>query len=323
MTLLSPTVMLHTDAAAVAMEILRSAHPDLDVHTCDTYADLPTALAGTGAEVVYSVRFAGTPGFPREALVGAGGVRWISVGGSGTDHLMPWDPDRVTVTNAAGVAADMMAEYALGAMLAFSLDLRGFARAQAEHRWTRGRVRPIEGRTVLIVGIGHTGRALARRAKAMGMNVLGVRARPVPTADVDETHGIDSLPRLLPRADFVMVCVPLLPSTRGLLDRTALAAMKPEAVLIDVSRGGVVEEAALVSALAEGRIAGAALDVFATEPLPPEDPFWDMQNVILTPHCSSVYDGWDRRAAEMFAENLGRYRRGYALENIVDPRRGY
>ncbi len=323
MTQRSPIVMLHTDAAEAAQEILCDAHPDLEVHCCGTYEDLPASLAKTGAEVVYSVRFAGTPGFPRSALVESPLVRWVSVGGSGTDHLMPWNPDRVTVTNAAGVAADMMAEYALGAMLAFSLDLRGFERAQEQRQWKQGRVRPIEGRTLLIVGLGHTGRALARRAKAMGMTTLGVRAQPVPTPDVDETHGIAALHHLLPRADFIMVCVPLLPSTRGLLDSDAFAVMKPDAVLIDVSRGGVVDEAALVAVLAKGRIAGAALDVFATEPLPADHALWGMENVILTPHCSSVYDGWEMKSAAMFAENLGRYRRGQPLENIVEPERGY
>ena len=323
MTQRSPTVMLHTDEPEAALMIVRAAHPDLKVHGCDSYAALPSALAETGAEVVYSVRFAGSPGFPRGALVGNNAVSWVSVGGSGADHLMPWNPDQVTVTNAAGVAADMIAEYALGVMLTFSLDLRGFARAQKDRNWIRGRVRPIAGQTLLIVGVGHTGRALARRAKAMGMTVIGLRAVPVPTENVDETHGIEALERMLPQADFVTVCVPLLPSTRGLIGPVALAAMKPGAVLIDVSRGGVVNGQALVAALQQSHIAGAALDVFETEPLPPDHPFWAMQNVIMTPHCSSVYGGWDRKAVAMFAENLGRYRRGELLCNVVNPERGY
>lgn len=323
MTAKSPTVILHTDAPEAARAIVSAAHPDLVVHTCDSYAGLPEMLQQTGAEVVYSVRFAGTPGFPRAALLDSPALRWISVGGSGTDHLAPWDPQRLTVTNAAGVAADMMAEYALGAMLAFSLDQRGFARAQAERRWTAGRVTPIEGRTLLILGLGQTGRAAARRARAMGMTVLGVRARPQPTEHVDEVHGMEALLGLWPRADFVLVSVPLLPSTRGLVGAEAFAAMKPGAVLIDVSRGGVCDEAALVAALRSGPLKGAALDVFATEPLPADHPLWAMENVILTPHCSSVYEGWAEKSVAMFAENLERYRRGAALTNIVDPGRGY
>jgi phosphoglycerate dehydrogenase-like enzyme len=319
----TPVVMLHTDAPDAALEIVRTAHPDLLVHACTTYADLPAALSETQAEVVYGVRFAGLSGFPRAALIEAGAVRWVSVGGSGVDHLGQWDASRMTVTNAAGVASGMMAEYALGAMLSFSLDLREFARAQAARDWSKGKVRPIAGRTVLIVGLGHTGQALAQRAAAMGMNVLGVRARPAPMPYVDETHGIDALLDLLPRADFVMVCVPLLASTQALIGAKSFAAMRPGTVLIDVSRGGVVDEDALIDALKTGRIGGAALDVFASEPLPADHVFWGMENVILTPHCSAVYDGWDRRSVAMFAENLWRYRRGDTLENIVNPERGY
>ncbi len=319
----APVVLLHTDASETAREIVAAAHPDLRLHLCESYDALPELLARIEPEVVYSVRFAGTPRFPRQSLVDAASVRWIAVGGSGTDHLAPWDPGRLSVTNSAGVAAGMMAEYALGAMLAFSLDLRGFGRAQAEERWIAGRVAPIEGRTVLIVGFGHTGTAVARRARAMGMSVLGVRAHPEPSCDADEMHAVADLPELWPRADFIVISVPLLPGTRGLVDAAAFRAMRPDAVLIDVSRGGVVVEAALVAALAQGRIKGAALDVFATEPLPEGHPLWRMENVIVTPHCASVYDGWDRRSVSRFAENLTRYRAGETLFNIVDPARGY
>jgi len=225
----SPIVLLHTDALDTSLDVVRQSHPDLKVHGCDSYAGLAGALAETGAEVVYSVRFAGSQGFPRDALLSTEALRWVSVGGSGTDHIAPWDAGRLTVTNAAGAAADMMSEFALGAMLSFTLSLRGFARAQQNRQWTRGKLRPIAGQTLLIVGLGHTGRAIARRAKALGMTVLGLRANPAQTEHVDETRGIDALTDLLPRADFVALCVPLLPSTRGLIGAEALAAMKPEA----------------------------------------------------------------------------------------------
>ncbi|MCV2868413.1 D-2-hydroxyacid dehydrogenase [Defluviimonas sp. WL0002] len=318
-----PVVLLHTDLPDAARSIVVSHHPDLTIATCESYDGLSAALAESGADVVYSVRFGGGPGFPRAALVESPKVRWVSVGGSGCDHLMPWKPEHVTVTNAAGVAADMMAEYVLGTALAFSLDLKGFARAQAERRWIDGRVTPIGGRTLLVLGLGKTGQAAAMRAKAMGMSVLGVRARPQPTPNFDEVHGLDALSRLWPRADFILVCVPLLPSTRGLVDAAAFGAMKTGAVLIDVSRGGVCDEAALIEALRTGRLKGAALDVFAQEPLPQESPLWAMENVILTPHCSSVYDGWAEKSVKMFCENLKRYRSGEALTNVVDPVRGY
>lgn len=318
-----PTVILHTDRPAAAIAVLRDSHPDLDVHGCDSYAALPDLIERVSAELVYSVRFDGTPRFPRQALVESRTVKWVSVGGSGTDHLGRWDPTRVTVTNAAGVAAGMLAEYALGAMLSFSQDLRGFHGRQQAHSWTAARLEPIEGKTVLILGLGKTGEATARRARAMGMTTLGIRARPKPMACLDEVHGPDALLTLLPRADFIVCCVPLLPSTRGLLGKAAFAAMKPSAVLIDISRGGVVEETALLAALDAGQISGAALDVFATEPLPADHPLWSYENVAITPHCASVYEGWDVKSVEMFAANLARYRAGEPLTNVVDPERGY
>ena len=319
----NPVVILHTDNPDAARELVAAAHPELTIQTCSTYDGLPKMVADTGCEVVYSVRFAGTPAYPRKALLESGTVKWVSVGGSGTDHLSPWDPERLTVTNAAGVAADMMAQYALGAMLHFSLNLPAFKTAQKERQWLAGKVEPLDGKTVLIVGLGKTGEAVAARCKAMDMNTLGVRARPKPTPNVDEVHGIDALPHLWHRADFIVACVPLLGSTRGIVGTSAFQQMKPEAALIDVSRGGVVEETSLLSALDAGRIRGAALDVFAVEPLPEDSRLWDYDNVIITPHCSSVYDGWDLKSVQMFSENLKRYRAGEPLTNVVDPRLGY
>lgn len=319
----SPIVILHTDNPDASRAVLAKGHPDLEIHTCETYKGLPELVAETGAEVVYSVRFAGTPGFPRAALMNASTVKWVSVGGSGTDHLNPWNPEALTVTNAAGVAADMMAQYALGAMLYFSLNLPGFRAAQERGEWVPGKVEPIDGRTVLIIGLGKTGEAVAARAKAMDMVTIGVRARPKATANVDEVHGMEALPDLWPRADFIVACVPLLDTTRGLVGADAFVSMKNAAVLIDVSRGGVVAEAPLMAALKEKRIKGAALDVFETEPLPAEHEIWELDNVIVTPHCSSVYDGWDLKSVEMFSDNLTRYRNGEALSNIVNPERGY
>lgn len=320
----NPAVIIHSGAPQDTVELVRRDHPDLAVHPCDTFDGLSAMISETKAEVVYSIRFDPVARYPREAVVENPAVKWLAVGGSGTDHIGLWDPARVTVTNSAGSASDMMAEYAIGTMLSFSLDLRGFQSAQMNREWlSDGRVRPIEGATLLIVGMGQTGLATARRAKAMGMTVLGVRARPVTTPHVDEVHPVEALSDLSARADYILVCVPLLPSTRGLMSASVFAKVKPGAVLIDVSRGGVCDEAALIEALQNGQLSGAALDVFATEPLPKVSPFWSMQNVILTPHCSSVYDGWYARTAKMFSDNLRRYRLGDPLTNIVDPRRGY
>jgi phosphoglycerate dehydrogenase-like enzyme len=319
----SPIVLLHTDKPESACHIVQKQHSDLTIHTCNTYSELPARLAETKAEVIYSVRFAGTPDFPRQQLLSADHVNWISVGGSGTDHLLPWDPSLVTVTNAAGVAADMMAEYVLGCVLSFRLKLRQFQRAQQQHQWSGGSVTPVAGQTALLIGLGQTNQAVAKRLQAMDVRVLGVRANPGPSDNVDQVYPTETLTTLLPQADIVVVAVPLLPTTRQLLSHREFQSMKANTILVDVSRGGVVDETALIQALQSGHLSGAALDVFSEEPLPSEHALWDMENVIITPHCSSVYEGWEDRSVEMFANNLHRYRQGQTLDRIVDPQRGY
>jgi phosphoglycerate dehydrogenase-like enzyme len=322
--MMSPTIIVHGDDPDAALAVVKEAHADLAVHACRRHEALPDLIAQTKAEVIYSVRFKGAVPFPRAAMVESDLVKWVSVGGSGTDHLRPWDPARVTITNAAGVAADMMAEYVLGTMLSFSLDLRGFVAKQRARQWDNtGRVAPIAGRTLLILGLGKTGAAVAKRCKAMGMKVLGVRANPEPLENVDEVHGMAALPSQWPKADVIVCCVPLLDSTRGLVGADAFAAMKPDALLIDISRGGVVDETALIKTLDAGRLKGVARDVFATEPLPEDHPLWAYDNVIVTPHCSAVYQGWDVNSALLFVENLARYRNNEPLANVVDPVRGY
>ncbi len=320
----SPTILLHNSETGEMAARLKAALPNITVAECNSYEGMQSLVPELKPDVVYSVRFAGTPGFPRDIMLGPDGPRWISVGGSGCDHLGQWDTEQVTVTNSAGVAAAMMAEYVFGSVLNFTLDISGLHQDKAARKWNGARLmETLRGKTILIVGLGHTGQEIATRAKAFGMHVIGTRARPVPTDNVDEVFAADDLPELWDRADVVAVCVPLLASTRGLIDARALAAMKPTTILADVSRGGVVEGSALINALRNGTIAAAALDVFETEPLPPDNPIWELENVILSPHCSSVYEGWEMESFEMFIENLRRWQRGEQLHNIVDPTRGY
>ena len=316
-------VAIHDADPEPLLKEVQELHPDVVLQSCDSYEGLGDLLESFRPEIVFSVRFAGTPNFPTQALLGPAGPKWISVGGSGVDHLGQWDTGKVTVTNAAGVAADMMAEYALGAMLHFTLDFPGLEQDRRGRNWTGRIMVPIQGKHLLIVGLGHTGQAVARLGKAFGMTVTGVRANPRPTPNVDQVHPTSELERLWGGADYIVVCAPLLDSTRGLLDEKAFDAMKPGAVLVDVSRGGIVRQAPLLEALRTRRLAGAALDVFETEPLPADNPLWNMDNVILSPHCSSVFKGWELGSIRMFADNLDRWRRGEALFNVVDPARGY
>ncbi len=316
-------ILLHNNETTSMANRLKSRFPDISVATSNSYADLPAAVANFQPNAVYSVRFDGTTRFPASALFECAALRWISNGGAGTDHLGVWDPTKITVTNAAGVAADMMAEYVLGGFLHFTLDVSGLQADKAGRIWRARQVVPLKGKTILIVGLGNTGQAIAKLASAFGMTVLGTRARPVAMDNVDEVHGAADLPKVLPRADFVAVSTPLTPKTKGLIGAAEIAAMKPGVVFADVSRGGVTDQTALLEGLSSGRVAGAILDVFETEPLPVESALWDVENVIISPHCSSVYDGWEDASFELFLNNLERWRAGAPLTNVVDPHRGY
>ena len=316
-------ILLHNDETRVLAEKLHNACPEAAISECNSYTGLPAMIADFHPDIVYSVRFAGTTGFPRDALFSPDGPRWVANGGAGTDHFGHWDRTRVTVTNAAGVAADAMAEYVMGGFLHFSLDVPGLQADKDARAWKVLTVRPLKGQTLLIIGLGHTGRAIAARAKAFGMHVIGTRAHPRDTENVDEVRAASALPILLPRADFIAVATPLTKDTHGLIGRAEVAAMKHGVILADVSRGKVVDQTALLAALESRQIAGAALDVFETEPLPETSPLWHMKNLIISPHCSSVYDGWEDASFDLFLSNLSRWVDGDPLFNIVDPGRGY
>lgn len=315
-------VLLHTDDPDSARPIVAARHPDVEIATCTDYAGLADAIAGFAPQAVYTCRFDPGP-FPRTALVGARSVRWISNAGSGCNHLIPWDPAVQTVTNAAGVAAASMAQFALAAMLHFAMDVPGLQADQAARTWRTRSVAPLTGRTLLLVGVGKTGREAARLGHALGMRIEGVRRTARPESPLAAIHAPEAIATAMAGADYVLVCLPLTVASRGLVGRAALDAARPGTVLIDLSRGGIVDHAALIGALDAGRLKGAALDVFPTEPLARDSPLWDRPDVLISPHCSGVYDGWEARAVEMFCENLSRWRAGQPLENIVDPIAGY
>ena len=319
----SPRILLHNAETKPLVERLLRALPHADFRECNTYRDLPAQIEAYRPEVVFTVRFAVAEAYPRDALFSDIGPCWIANAGVGTDHFGHWDPARTTVTNSAGVAADIMAEFVIGGFLHFTLDVSGLEADKARRFWRIRTVRPLNGKTLLIVGLGHTGRAVAARAKAFGMRVVGTRAHPRMMKHVDDVRAPDDLSLLLPEADFVAVATPLTPRTRGMIGTSEFAAMKPGVIIADVSRGGVVDQSALLIALETGQVAAAALDVFETEPLPESSPFWQLDNVLISPHCSSVYEGWDLASFDLFLTNLERWIIGLALVNVVDPNRGY
>ena len=253
-------------------------------------------------------------------------LRWMHVLSAGVDNvLFPELVDGpVPLTNGRGAFSATLSEWVIAAVLFFAKDLRRLLRDQAARRWDPFDVEAVQGRTLGIVGYGDIGRAIAERLRGLGMEVLGVRRRAAaPDALGTTIVGAGQLAQVLSRSDYVVVAAPLTPETRGLIGPAAFEAMKPTAVFINVGRGPVVDEAALVDALRAGRIRGAALDVFEHEPLPPDSPFYALENVLLSPHCADHTAGWREVSMRLFLENLARFRAGEPLRNVVDKRRGY
>ncbi|HMN80529.1 MAG TPA: D-2-hydroxyacid dehydrogenase [Burkholderiaceae bacterium] len=253
-------------------------------------------------------------------------LSWIHFTGAGIEHVMPldWVPDGAMVTNSRGVHAAKAGEFAAMAVLALNARLPFYATSKSLRRWERIFVSSVVGKTVVIVGVGHMGAAAAARCKAMGMRVLGIRASAGPCPDVDEMFPPEQLAAALPRADFLVLTVPLTPQTRGLIGRAELDLLKPECGVLNIARAGVVDYPALFQKLRDGTLSGAILDVFDPEPLPADSPAWDTPNLIMTPHVSS--DDVERYAMdvlEQFFENFQRLSEGLPLRNLVDPSRHY
>jgi phosphoglycerate dehydrogenase-like enzyme len=295
-------------------------------------ADDPDTLAreAVDAEVFYGFVF------PPLLLPQARALRWvqsISAGVEGQLSELVRQRD-LLVTNGAGIAADAIAEHVIATILALCRNLHVGLRLQAQRRWDRPAmmggtglpVREFSGSRVAVLGLGPIGRAVASRAVALGATVRGLRRHGpevTPSPPFEAVLGPGQLGDLLAWADFVVLAVPHTPETDGLMDAAALARMRPEACLVNVARGSVVDETALIEALRRRAIAGAALDVFVDEPLPPESPFWELDSVLVTPHIAGATPHYFNRSLELFMDNLDRYLGGKRLRNLVDKKLGY
>jgi phosphoglycerate dehydrogenase-like enzyme len=233
----------------------------------------------------------------------------------------------VTLTNGSGVFSASLGEFAVAAILYFAKDFRRMIRNQMAGLWEAFDVIPVAGQTVGIVGYGDIGRAVAARVRAVGMHVLAVRRHvsvtEKPDPLVDQIYSSNRRSEMLPRCDYVVVAAPLNTETRGLIGEAEFAAMKKTAVVINVGRGPVIREGALIQALSEQKIKGAALDVFDEEPLPPGHPFYTLENVLLSPHCADHTPDWLDNAMRFFLAQFERFHRGEPLLNTVDKKLGY
>jgi phosphoglycerate dehydrogenase-like enzyme len=255
-------------------------------------------------------------------------IRWVHLRSAGMDGLL-FDQlveSPVPVTNGSGVFSRPLAEFVIGAVLFFAKDFRRMVQNQEAAVWDPFDIQEVAGTTLGIVGYGDIGRAVAARAQALGMTVVALRRRPELSRDdslVAETFSPARIGDMLACCDWLVVAAPLTAETSGMIGSAQLAVMKPGAVLVNVGRGPVVEEAALVRALETRQIRGAALDVFDEEPLPAGHPFYALKNVLLSPHCADHTPDWLQRAMRLFIENFEHYRKGEPLVNVVDKRAGY
>lgn len=269
----------------------------------------------------------------KEAIARATALKWVHCSGHAVGHfpLSELAARGILVTNSRGVQAVPIAEHVMACLLALARRLPETLRDQQQSQWRPnellGDASPwlLSGRTVGILGVGTIGQAVAARAHAFGMRVVGMRrntARDTPEG-FDLILGPADKDRLLDLADVVVLAAPLTDETMLLLDANALARMKPGAIVINVARGQLVDENALADAIEAGRLGGAALDVFTTEPLPPQSRLWSLPNVIVTPHNSGFRAGHFDAVVDLFTENLTRFEHGLELLNVVDVRTGY
>jgi len=265
--------------------------------------------------------------FDRETLLQAKRLKWVQVPSAGVDRTMSPDfiGSEVVLTSSSGIHRTPMSEIAVAMMLMLAKRLHKFMRFQLERRWERIVPDELAGKTLGILGLGNVGMETAWKAKCLGMKVLALdrqRRMRRPTY-VDRLVGPEDLDFLLSESDYLVVAVPLTKETYHMIAERELRLLKPSAHVINIARGAVVDNNALVKALKEGWIAGAGLDVFEEEPLPKDSPFWELENVIITPHIGGAMPQYEDRAVEIFCENLRRYLANRPLLNEIDKEAGY
>ncbi len=285
---------------------LRARFPELTVNLVDHHSKVGPYIADADALLTF------TPMLTGEVLKQARALKWVQTLGTGVDNLIDQPTLRkdVVVTNVRGIHGAPVSEAAIAAMLALARDLPRAVRAQDERQWRRFPAQLLHNKTVGIFGVGAISEALAPKCKAFGMRVVGVSSTPRDVAGFDRMHGRDELLRVVGEFDFFVLLTPLSEETRNSIGAKVFAAMKPTSFLVNLARGGVVDEAALLEALKGKRIAGAALDVFNEEPLPADHPFWAMQDVIITTHQGGFCDVYIDYALPTVETNMQRFLAG-------------
>jgi phosphoglycerate dehydrogenase-like enzyme len=306
---------------------------------CRSQAEMIQAGAN-GCDILFSFRA------PDELIKKSPDLKWVQFLSAGADHVLKGElkaRSGVLLTNASGIHSTPIAEYTIASMLAWSHGFHVTMRAQIRREWKRGldfmdTVDSLRGKTLGVVGYGSIGRETARIGQALGMNTLALKRNPDERRDTgwnpggvgdpDGTipahwYGPDGCKELLRASDFITVTLPATPATSRFIGREEIAVMRPHAYIVNIGRGDVIDQNALIEALRANKIGGAGLDVFEREPLEQESALWDLENTILTPHMSGSFKGYNSSCCELFAENLGRFVAGKPLLNVVDRALGY
>ena len=306
---------------------------------CRSQAEMVEAAEG-GCDVLFGFRV------PDELVRRAPDLKWVQLLSAGADHIMKGElaaRSAIAVTNSSGIHSTPIAEYTIGSMLAWSHGLHITLRAQMRREWKRNSqfmdtVDSMRGKTLGVIGYGSIGRETARIAQALGMTILALKRNPDERRDTGwnppgvgdpegripaRWFGPSDCAAILRESDYVTVTLPMTPHTRQFIGRGEITAMRPNAYLVNIGRGEVIDQAALIEALREGRIGGAGLDVFEREPLEAESPLWDIETVILSPHMSGAFKDYNGACCEVFAANLARFTKGQPLLNQVDRALGY
>jgi glyoxylate/hydroxypyruvate reductase A len=252
-------------------------------------------------------------------------LRWIQALTAGVEGwlALPDLPERLILTCARGTHRVQMPENILGALFHLTKPYAGIALDQKEHRWRRRVSETLAGTTLGILGLGVIGQELARKAAALEMRVIGTRRSPAPIAHVDRVYGPEGTDEVLATSDWVLLLLPVTPETRGFMSAARLKRMKPSAYLLNFGRGELVVDSDLIEAVKAGTIKGAVLDVFTTEPLPAEHPFWGTEGILVLPHIGGLHPGRDHIVAQLFVDNVERFLAGQPLRETVEPARGY
>jgi len=309
------TVLVYRQSEADAFAAhIRAPRDRVKIHVAASPDDAAKVVGE--ADVVWGWKF------PPALYAKAPRLAWLETMGAGVDWALVTElPSRVTVTRAAGIFGPWMAEYTVGWCLWVTQRMDGFRASQRQRRWAPVDPIPLRGQILCVVGLGDIGRSIAKLARGLGMRVIGVTRSGRASRDAARVYRTKALRAALAQADFVALTLPLSDETRGLLDPAALAAMKPTAWLLNLARGPIVDERALLDALRGRRIGGAVLDVFDAEPLPADHPFWGLDNVVVTPHISGP--STPREIGPIFNDNLRRYAANRPLRHLVDRTRGY